>query len=313
MERPVQRPNAATTPAAAPARSSLVWINGELRPAAEATISVFDHGLLYGDGVFEGIRIYGGRIFKLATHLQRLYASAEAIRLDIPYTPEELQQAVRDCVQVNERKDGYIRLCVTRGPGNLGVSPASCSQPQVIIIVDGIALYPPEVYEQGIAVIIASTVRNNPESLSPHIKSMNYLNNILAKMEAIDAGLLEAVMLNHEGFVAECTGDNIFIVRQHEGKTAIITPPNHVGILDGVTRKIVLELAPQLGYQAVEATLLPDDLYQAEEIFLTGTAAEIIAVTKVDDRTIGQGGIGSVVAALTAAYGQLVKQNATED
>ena len=190
-----------------------IWLNGDLVPPHEARISVYDHGLLYGDGVFEGIRVYGGRVFKLATHLKRLWESARAIRLKIPYTRDEVAAAVRETVEANRCADGYIRLCVTRGEGTLGLNPLLCERPSVFIIADSIALYPQEFYEHGMAVITASTIRNHPAALSPRIKSMNYLNNILAKLEALDAGFVEAVMLNHQGYVAECTGDNLFIVK----------------------------------------------------------------------------------------------------
>lgn len=294
-----------------------IWFNGKLVGPEEARISVYDHGLLYGDGVFEGIRAYGGRIFKCATHLKRLFDSAKVIRLTIPYTAEELTQAIRDTLAANQRKDAYIRLCVTRGEGYLGLNPFNCKRPNVFIIADDIALYPRQMYEEGMAVIVASTQRVAPAALSPRIKSMNYLNNILAKIEAIDAGVPEAVMLNHLGFVAECTGDNLFIVRTIQGQTTLITPPLHAGILEGVTMNVVIGLARQMGLAVERMDLTKYDLYTAEEIFLTGTAAEVVPVTKVDGRAIGPGEragkVGPVTRQLMAAFHQLVSQNAPED
>lgn len=297
--------------------SQQIWLNGKLVPPAEATVSVYDHGLLYGDGVFEGIRVYNGRILKLMTHLRRLYDSARAIRLDIPYDIDTLAQAVRDTVAANGEavhRSGYIRLCVTRGVGTLGLNPFTCKQPNVFIIVDKITLYPAELYESGLGLITAATMRNHPAALSPRIKSMNYLNNIMAKIEAIDAGLLEAVMLNHQGYVAECTGDNLFVVR-HDlagGKPRIMTPPLHAGILEGVTMTLVIELARKAGWNVERIDLTRYDLYTADEIFLTGTAAEVIPATKVDGRTIGTGEPGPVTKQLIQAFRELVA-NAPED
>ena len=290
-----------------------IWLNGQLVPSEQATVNVFDHGLLYGDGVFEGIRAYNGRIFKLHTHLRRLFESAKAIRLDIPYTLDQLEQAVRDTVAVNLKADGYIRLCVTRGVGTLGLDPFKCPTPNTFIIADSITLYPRELYDNGMKVITASTVRNHPGALSPRIKSMNYLNNILAKIEAIDAGVLEAVMLNHLGFVAECTGDNIFIVREIDGEAALFTPPLHAGVLEGVTMNTVESLAKDFGYKVIKTDLTRHDLYTADEMLLTGTAAEVIPVTMVDNRAVGHGAVGPVTRKLLAAFRNLVQQNAPED
>jgi branched-chain amino acid aminotransferase len=290
-----------------------VWFNGQLRPADEAVVSVFDHGLLYGDGVFEGIRAYNGRILKARTHLQRLMDSARAIRLDVPYTIDQLLDGIRATLDANGKKDAYIRLCVTRGVGTLGLNPLNCDKASTFIIVDSIALYPRELYDNGLEVIIASTMRTNPASLSPRIKSMNYLNNILAKIEAIDAGVLEAVMLNHQGFVAECTGDNIFIVRQLEGQTVLITPPLHAGILEGVTMNLVIELAQATGYPVQRFDLTGYDLYTADEMFLTGTAAEVIPVTCIDKRPIGSGQPGPVTRQLIDAYRKMIGNDAPED
>lgn len=306
--------SAASKPAASPTK--VVWLNGQLVPAAQASVSVFDHGLLYGDGVFEGIRVYSGRIFKLASHLKRLYDSAKAIRLGIPMTLDALAQATRQTVAANQTDHGYIRLCVTRGVGTLGLNPFTCKQPVVFIISDAIALYPREHYERGLAVIIASTIRNHPAALSPRIKSMNYLNNILAKIEAIDAGCMEAVMLNAQGHVAECTGDNIFIVRRFASdgnRPVLITPPLHAGVLEGITMNTVVGLAHNLGIKVLHTDLTRHDLYTADEMFLTGTAAEIIPVTSVDKRPIGAGSPGPITRQLTEAFHQLVAHNAPED
>jgi len=291
------------------------WIDGELVPADKATVSVYDHGLLYGDGVFEGIRAYHGRIFKLASHLKRLYASAAAIRLEIPYPVDALGQAVRDTLIANERTDAYIRLCVTRGVGSLGLNPFLCKRATVFIIADTIRMYPRELYDNGMEIIIAKTIRNHPAALSPAIKSMNYLNNILAKIEAIDHGVLEAVMLNHQGNVAECTGDNLFVVRRNaQGKTELVTPPPDAGALEGVTMTTVLSLAADMGIPAGRAELTPHDVFNADEVFLTGTAAEVIPVTKIDGKTIGHGKPGELTRNLSTAYHQLVSTpDAPED
>lgn len=297
----------------APEVSKRIWFNGKLVPAHQATVSVYDHGLLYGDGVFEGIRAYGGKIFKLQTHLRRLYDSAKAIRLEIPYTVEELAAAVRETVAANEQEDGYIRLCVTRGAGSLGLNPFTCKQASVFIIADSITLYPAEFYQNGMAVITASTVRNHPAALSPRIKSMNYLNNILAKIEALDAGVMEAVMLNHQGYVAECTGDNIFIARELHGKRVLLTPPLHAGILEGVTMCTVEQLAREQGIEVHRVDLTKHDLYTADEMFLTGTAAEVIPVTKVDGRVIGDGEPGKMTTTLIRAFRDLVENDPPED
>jgi len=290
-----------------------IWLNGQLVPKHEATVSVYDHGVLYGDGVFEGIRCYNGRVLKLRTHVQRLYDSAKAIRLTIPYTQDQLADAVKQTLAANEKEDAYIRLCVTRGAGTLGLDPNKCPKPNTFIIADNITLYPYELYENGMAVITASTIRNHPGALSPRIKSMNYLNNILAKIEAIDAGCLEAVMLNSQGLVAECTGDNIFIVQERSSRTLLATPPLHAGILEGVTRNLVLELAREHEIDLVESDLTRHDLYTAKEMFLTGTAAEVIPVTEVDGRKIGDGKPGPVTRRLIEAYRDLVEEDAPED
>ncbi len=278
--------------------SKLVWIDGQRVPLAQAKISVFDHGLLYGDGVFEGLRQYNGRIFRPQEHLSRLFDSARAIRLEVPYSAAELLQAMEETLAANALQESYIRLVVTRGVGPLGVSPANCQRPTVFIITDTIEMYPAELYRTGMAIITASTVRTAPNALSPKIKSLNYLNNILAKWEAIDAGVPEAVMLNHLGHVCECTGDNIFIVRRGE----LITPPPDSGLLLGITRGVVMELAAKAKIPVRETNLLRSDLYTADECFLTGSGAEVIAVTSVDKRLVGLGKVGPVTQQLSAAF-----------
>jgi len=280
-----------------------VYINGKLVPSAEATVSVFDHGLLYGDGVFEGLRSYGGKVFRLEEHIRRLYESARAILLEIPLSQTEMCQATNDTLAANKIEDGYVRLIITRGPGTLGLGPERCTEPQVIIIADSIALYPEEYYDKGLEIITSSVIRNHPAALSPRIKSLNYLNNILAKIEGQQAGCIEALMLNHKGEVAECTGDNIFLVRDG----ALLTPPLDAGILGGVTRDAVMELARGAGIEVRELALTKHDVYIADECFLTGTAAEVIPVVKVDGRSIGTGKPGPVTLDLKERFHTLAR------
>jgi branched-chain amino acid aminotransferase len=281
-----------------------VSINGKLYPKEEAKISVYDHGLLYGDGVFEGMRTYGGKVFKLDEHLQRLWRSAKAICLEIPISRDEMAKAVNETLAVNKIEDGYVRLIVTRGAGYLGLSPDKTSHPQVIIITDYIELYPDELYEKGLEIITAATIRNHPAALSPRIKSLNYLNNILAKIECVRAGHPEALMLNHKGEVAECTGDNVFLVKDGQ----LYTPPLDAGILAGITRAVVIELAEQSGLKVQEVPLTRHDVYVADECFLTGSAAEVVPVVKVDYRTIGDGKPGPVTRDLEERFRQLTRQ-----
>jgi len=274
-----------------------IWINGRFYDKADARVSVYDHGLLYGDGVFEGIRVYNGKVFLHRQHIERLFESARAILLEFPGTVESIMDAVNATVAENKKVDGYIRLVVTRGAGSLGLDPRGC-EPQIIVIVDDIRLYPEELYQDGMKVITSSYIRNHPNALSPRIKSLNYLNNIMAKMEAIRAGCLEAVMLNHKGEVAECTGDNIFIVR----RGVVKTPPVDSGILEGVTRNVVIDLARSAGLEVREENMTRHDLFVADEMFLTGTAAELIAVTDVDGRRIGSGKQGPITKRLREAF-----------
>ena len=282
----------------------IVFMNDRLVPEDEARVSVFDHGLLYGDGVFEGMRSYSGRVFRLDAHIDRLWESAQAICLKIPLTKEAVAQAVNDTLAANGLADGYVRLLVTRGAGTLGLDPNRTKNPQVIVIADTISLYPREHYEKGLRIVTAATQRTQAAALSPRIKSLNYLNNIMAKLEGLQAGCVEALMLNHKGEVAECTGDNIFVVR----KGLLLTPPPDAGILEGITRGAVMELARSAGIDCREATLTRHDLYTAEECFLTGTAAEVIPVVEIDGRSIGTGRPGPVTAQLLAAFHALVRQ-----
>lgn len=284
--------------------SQQIYINGEYYSREDAKISVFDHGLLYGDGVFEGLRIYGGKVFRLHQHLLRLWESANSIALQIPISLEQLTADVNEAVSKNGLQDGYIRLVVTRGAGPLGLDPHRCRDPQVIIIVDKITLYPESFYTDGLELVTAATIRNHPAALNPRIKSLNYLNNIMAKIEGLKAGCMETLMLNHNGEVSECTGDNVFVV--HRGR--LLTPPIEAGILEGITRNAVLELAAEAGIECVEQPMTRHDIYIAEECFLTGSAAEVIPVVKLDDRTIGDGKPGPVTRQLIEAFQGLVRR-----
>ncbi len=280
-----------------------VFVNDRLYDKEDAKVSVYDHGLLYGDGVFEGIRSYGGKVFRLEEHLERLWYSAKAIWLEIPMTKEAMAKAITDTLAANGIEDGYIRVVVTRGAGTLGLDPNRCSNPQVIIITDYISLYSQEYYDNGLEIVTVSTQRNHPAALSPRIKSLNYLNNILAKIEGLQAGCIEALMLNHKGEIAECTGDNIFLVR----KGVLLTPPNEAGILEGVTRDAVIGLARREGIEVREVPLTKHDVYIADECFLTGTAAEVVPVTKVDSRRIGEGKPGPITRKLMARFKELTR------
>lgn len=280
-----------------------VWINGRLYEKQDAKISVYDHGLLYGDGVFEGLRSYGGKVFRLDEHLERLWNSAKAILLEIPISREEIARAVNETLKANGLADGYIRLIVTRGAGSLGLDPNRTSDPQVIVITDLITVYPEELYRAGLEIVTASTLRNHPQALNPRIKSLNYLNNILAKIECLQAGCMEALMLNHKGEVAECTADNIFLVRDG----VLLTPPTDAGVLEGITRQAVIELARSLGREVREVSLTRHDVYIADECFLTGTAVEVIAVVKVDSRKIGSGAPGPITRELKDRFHKLTR------
>jgi branched-chain amino acid aminotransferase len=284
--------------------SQKIFMNDRLVSREEATVSVYDHGLLYGDGVFEGIRVYGSKVFLLQEHVDRLYESALAIRLEIPMTPQAMFDAVTETVKANEIVDGYVRLVVTRGAGSLGLDIRRTSNPQIIIIADTITLYPEEIYENGMELITASTLRNHPGALSPRIKSLNYLNNILAKIEGTDAGTLETLMLNHKGEVAECTGDNIFIIKDGVLKT----PGPEAGILEGITRNTVMKLAREAGHEVREVALTRHDIFVADECFLTGSAAEIVAVVSLDGRKIGTGKPGETTLDLRRRFQEFTRQ-----
>ena len=280
-----------------------IYVDGKFCDEKSAKISVFDHGLLYGDGIFEGIRAYNGRVFQLKEHIDRLFYSAKAILLDIPMSHGEMMKAVVETCRQNGIRDGYIRLLVTRGIGTLGLNPHRCKDPSIIIIADKIQLYAPELYEKGMEIITAPTTRNLHSALNPAIKSLNYLNNILAKMEANIAGCEEAVMLNAEGFVSECTGDNIFIVKARR----VFTPPLSAGALHGITRGVVMDLAREEGVSVAEPNLTRYDLFNADECFLTGTGAELIPIVKIDGRVIGTGRPGPLTGKLVDKYRALTK------
>jgi len=284
-----------------------IYIDGQFYPEPEAKVSVFDHGLLYGDGIFEGIRFYNGRVFKLTEHLERLWDSAKALMLTIPMTMEEMEAATLETIRQNNLRDGYIRLLVTRGKGNLGLSPDRCPKASVIIIAATIQLYPPEAYERGMTVVTCATRRMAPGALSPAVKSLNYLNNIMAKIEANMCKADEGLMLNEEGYVAECTGDNIFIVKRGE----IFTPPIYAGSLRGITWQAVLDIAAELGLKVNVQQLTRYDLYTAEEFFLTGTAAEVIAAVKLDNRIIGDGKPGPITNKIITRFRELVQSTGT--
>ena len=285
----------------------LIYIDGEFLPKAAAKVSVFDHGLLYGDGVFEGIRSYNGRVFKLDEHLERLYDSAKSIMLRIPIPIEIMKEKVLETLRLNQLREAYIRLIVTRGVGDLGLDPDKCPQPTIIIIADKITLYPPKFYEEGLEIVTASVRRNYAEAINPRIKSLNYLNNILAKIEGKQAGAEEVLMLNAEGYVVECSGDNIFWIKNE----ILVTPPVHMGILEGVTRNSVIDLAREAGMQVEERVFTRHDLYIADECFLTGTAAEVIPVVKIDRRAIGNGQPGKITQKLIDAFRQFAHSYGT--
>ena len=280
-----------------------IYIDGKYYDEKNAKISVFDHGLLYGDGIFEGIRAYNSRVFRLREHIDRLFDSAKAILLEIPISHAAMMKAVVDTCRKNKLRDGYIRLIVTRGKGTLGLNPNRCKKPSIIVIADKIQLYPPELYERGMAIVTVATTRNLSNAVNPAIKSLNYLNNILAKIEANNAGVEEAIMLNSEGFVAECTGDNIFILKGGR----MMTPPLSAGALYGITRGVVMDMAREASIPVSEPNLTRYDLFVADECFLTGTGAELIPVTKIDGRVIGTGKPGPVTKSLVKNYHALTQ------
>jgi len=283
----------------------LIYFNGKLVKKEDAKVSVFDHGLLYGDGVFEGIRSYDCLVFKLREHIDRLYASAQGISLKIPMQKKEMEKAIVGTLKANKLKDAYIRVVVTRGEGDLGLDPRNCRHATVFIITDKIALYPAELYHKGLKIVTVPTRRNIPEALNPQIKSLNYLNNILGKIEAINAGVPEALMLDQNGFVTECTGDNIFMIKDD----VLVTPPVSVGVLNGITRGAVLEVAAKAGLKTCERMVTRFELYVADEMFLTGTAAELIPVVMIDGRLIGAGSVGKHTSALISVFKKITKKD----
>lgn len=290
----------------------LVYIDGKWFEKQDAKISVFDHGLLYGDGVFEGIRSYGQLVFKLKEHLDRLWESAHTLMLKIPLTQKEMEEAIVATLQKNKLKDAYIRVIVTRGAGDLGLDPGLCKKASVIIITDKIVLYPDSLYKNGLKIITVPTIRNFPEALNPSLKTLNYLNNIMAKIEAKNSGCMEALMLNHQGYVAECTGDNVFMVKYAKSAKqtpVLLTPPVYLGALKGITRQAIIELAAVKKIAFQERVLTRHDLFNADEVFLTGTAAEVIPVVTIDGRTIGSGKPGRVTKVLLQAFHSLTRKD----
>jgi branched-chain amino acid aminotransferase len=285
-----------------------IYIDGQFVDKEDAKISVFDHGLLYGDGIFEGIRLYQGCVFLLDEHLKRLELSAKALLLDLPLSRKEMSDVVCESCRQNKLVDGYVRLIVTRGVGSLGLSTRSCVKPSLIVIADTIQLYPPEIYSEGLSIITVPTRRNTPAALDPAIKSLNYLNNVLAKLEAEQMGSMEAIMLNNEGYVAECTGDNLFIVQGDR----VITPDPASGALRGITRQAIMDIGDELGLPVEERNLTRYDVWSADECFLTGTAAEVIPAVKVDGRVIGEGKPGEITLKFLEAFHQRVSQNGTK-
>lgn len=280
-----------------------IYVNGEFKKKEEAKVSVFDHGFLYGDGIFEGIRVYNGNVFRLREHLERLYDSAKSIMLTIPHTIDEMEQLVVEAVRKNELRNAYIRLVVSRGVGDLGLDPANCPEPSVIIIVDQVAIYSKELYENGLEIISVPTRRNHPDALNPKIKSLNYLNNVLVKLEANRAGLAEALMMNAEGYVAEGSSDNIFIVK----RGTVYTPPTYLGALEGITRQAIIDICEREDIPVKEEPFTRHDVYVSDEVFLTGTAAEVIAVVNVDGRVIGTGKPGPMTQHLLDEFRKIVE------
>ncbi len=285
-----------------------VFLNGKFMDSEDARISIFDHGLLYGDGVFEGIRSYSRKVFRLNEHLNRLYESADAIRLEIPIKKEEFREGILKTLKMNDLDNAYIRAVVTRGVGDLGLDPRKCKDPSIFIITDKIALYPKDFYEKGLPIVIAKTRRNHPITVDPRIKSLNYLNNILGRIDAIDAGTEEALMLSLDGYVVECTGDNIFIIKDRQ----LLTPPSDLGALEGVTQDVVIELAKKRGISTEYKKMFPEELFEADECFLTGTAAEIVPVIKINGKEIGTGKPGEITRQLRRDYRELTGTEGAE-
>jgi branched-chain amino acid aminotransferase len=295
------------TPTAVGVKDAKIYIDGKFYSEADAKISVFDHGLLYGDGIFEGIRFYNGRVFRLGEHLDRLWDSARSICLEIPMTKEEMTEALLEAIRQNHLRDGYVRLLVTRGVGNLGLNPMKCKWPSVIIIVAAITLYRENLYRKGLTIVTCATRRCSPAALNPAVKSLNYLNNVMARLEANLADADEALMLNDAGNVAECTADNVFVVKHGQ----IVTPPVTAGALRGITRSVAFEIATELGFKTLKAEITRHDIYTADECFLTGTAAEIIPVVKADGRLIGNGKPGPITTRIIARFREMTRETGT--
>ncbi|MFP4021223.1 MAG: branched-chain-amino-acid transaminase [Halanaerobium sp.] len=285
-----------------------IYLNGEIVPEDQAKVSVFDHGYLYGDGIFEGIRAYNGRVFMLDQHIKRLYESAKTIMLDIPLNKEEMEAAILETIRANELRDAYIRVVISRGEGDLGLDPRKCPDPTIVIIASAIQLYPEELYETGLKLVTVPTRRNGPEMVNPRIKSLNYLNNIMARIEANMQDAPEAIILNSDGYVAECTGDNIFIIA---GDT-LYTPPIYAGILKGTKRELVLEIAADMGLEVREELFTRHDIFNADECFLSGTAAEVIPVVEVDSRKVGNGEVGAKTTELIAKFREIANSSGKE-
>ncbi|WP_044640540.1 branched-chain-amino-acid transaminase [Risungbinella massiliensis] len=286
----------------------IIFLNGKFLPKSQALVSVYDHGYLYGDGIFEGIRAYNGNVFRLKEHIVRLYESAKSILLTIPYTMEEMEEYVCETIRQNNLRDCYIRLVVSRGDGPMGIDPFECPQSNVVIIVEQIKMFPQEMYDNGMPIVTVPTRRNKTDALNPKIKSLNYLNNVLIRIEARRAGVHEALTLNSEGYVAEGSGDNVFVVK----KGVLYTPPGYLGILEGITRQAILDIAAKLGIPVQEIPFTRHDVYVADEVFLTGTAAEVIAVTEVDGRVIGEGKPGEMTNLLVEEFRKLVELDGTK-
>ncbi len=298
---------ARATPSAVGVKDAKIYIDGKFYSEADAKISVFDHGLLYGDGIFEGIRFYNGRVFRLGEHLDRLWDSARSICLEMPMTKEEMTEALLEAIRQNHLRDGYVRLLVTRGIGNLGLNPMQCKWPSVIIIVAAITLYRENLYRKGLTIVTCATRRCSPGALNPAVKSLNYLNNVMARLEANLADADEALMLNDAGNVAECTADNVFVVKRGQ----IVTPPVTAGALRGITRSVAFEIATELGFKTLKADITRHDIYTADECFLTGTAAEIIPVVKADGRLIGNGKPGPITARIITRFREMTRETGT--
>ena len=307
LDKPAVKPAAESEGRATATKESRIYIDGEFFAEADAKISVFDHGLLYGDGIFEGIRFYNGRVFRLEAHLERLWDSARSICLEIPISMQEMSEALLETIRQNDLREGYIRLVVTRGIGNLGLNPAQCKRPSVIIIAAQIALYPEAVYKKGLTVVTCASRRTSPAALNPAVKSLNYLNNVMARIEANLAGADEALMLNEAGHVAECTADNVFIIKHGH----IFTPPIAAGALRGITRGVVFEIAAELGMKIKETDVTRHDVFVADECFLTGTAAELIPVIKADGRVVGNGKPGPITIRMISRFREITRETGT--